>query len=809
MNTFVNDLRFAARTLRKQPAFTTTVIATLALAIGASTAIFSVVESTLLRPLPFQTPERLAFLWGVAGPQRAIRGASIIEIEDWARLTHSFEQIAIYDETSLSLRTTEGADRVDAEMVSASYFPMLGATAAVGRVFTPQEDRVPDANPVVVISDAMWTTRFGRDPHIVGRAVTLNDQPFTIVGVMRPGFKGLSFDTDVWFPAMMAHANGAPKDLTSRGNRWLGAVGRLGNGVTIDAAQADAARAAAQLAKDFPESNRDRGVQLFALRDSYLGSTRTLVLAVFGAVGLLLLIACANVVGLQLVRATGRRREFALRIAIGAGRGRLVRQLVAEGLVLAACSTLIGLLVAYWSLEGLIHVIPPGLLPNYAAPSIDPLAFAFAVAVAAVSGLLVGIVPAFRATQVDLTTSLKQGSRGSAGDFSRGRRLGIQQILIIAELALALVLLVGAGLFVRSLQRQLAVDAGFDAAGVVRAQLSLPQQLRAPQRLQFADALEARAAAVPSVRGAAIGSDMPLGGSSSAAFVYLPDAAQSVRFYRHMVSANFFSTLRIPVIRGRGFTAEDRDGTPNVVVINDAMARRFWSGASPIGKTLRLGSETGPEVTIVGVVGDVRYRDLTTPLATSEPDVYFPLAQFPTSSLQIAVRSDLPAASIGASMRREVAAIDPTVPLYNIESLQALLDRQTASGRFASTLLSVFGTAALLLTAIGLYGALAFLVSLRLREMGIRIALGATQARVVRGIIAHGLRLAIGGAAIGLVAAWLLTRWIATQLYGVGSHDPLVFAVVPALMLAVAAAASWVPARRAARADPQIALRTE
>src|SRR5689334_11756659 len=295
-----NDLRFALRTLRKQPAFSITVLATLGLAIGAATAIFSVVESTLLRPLPFRSPERLAFLWGVAGPQRAIRGGSIVEIEDWARLNHTFDAIAIYDETTLNLRTPEGADRIEAEMVSAPYFPILGATPQIGRVFTVDEDRVPDANPVVVISDDIWTSRFDRDPSIIGRTLTLNDKPFTVLGVMRPGFKGVSFDTDIWFPSMMTHANGGPTNIASRGTRWLGAIGRLRGGVSLATAQADMQRVAAQLAKDFPESNNDRSVRLFTLRESYLGSTRTVLLAVFAGVGLLVLIACANIIGLQL-----------------------------------------------------------------------------------------------------------------------------------------------------------------------------------------------------------------------------------------------------------------------------------------------------------------------------------------------------------------------------------------------------------------------------------------------------------------------------------------------------------------------------
>jgi predicted permease len=808
VDSLVKDIRFAIRTLLKQPAFTSAVVVTLALAIAATTAIFSIVEATLLRPLPFRTPDRLAFLWGVAGPQRAVRGASFIEVQDWARRTRSFEDVAIYDETSLNLRTTEGADRVEAEMVSASYFRMLGTTAERGRVFNADEDRIPDANPVVIISDAMWTARFARDPSAIGRTVTLNEKPFTIVGVMPPGFKGLSFDTDVWFPAMMAHANGAPTDLTNRGTRWLGAVGRLKDGVSMSRAQEDMDGVAAQLAGEFPQSNRDRGVQLQSLRTSYLGSTRVLFVAVFAAVTLLLLIACANVVGLQLVRAAGRRREFALRLAIGAGRGRLVQQLLVEGLVLAIAAAIMGLLVAQFALQALIALSPPGLLPNYAAPSINLVAFAFALLVAIGCGVIFGLVPALRSARVDLADSLKEGARGSATGYGR-RRLGSQQLLVVVEAAISLILLVGAGLYVRSLGKQLSVSPGFDAHNVLRARFVFPGTYSPEARLQLLDRLRSQLAGLPSVRSVAFASDMPLAGSTSASFIHIVESNQSVRYYRHFVDPQYFATLRVPLVAGRTFTPDDRDGMPLVVVINDATARRFWSGEAPIGKTIRLGSDSAPPATIIGVVADVRQRDLTTTFATSEPDVYFPLAQRSPSGIEIALRVDRAPEVLAGPVRQSLSTIDPTIALFGVQSLDALLARQTAPGRFASTVLSVFGVAALLLSAIGLYGVLAFLVTLRRREIGIRIALGATHERVSRDVMNQGLRLVLIGAVAGLLGAALLTHWIASQLYGISARDPGVFVGASLTLLGVAAVASWLPARRAAHVDPQIALRAE
>ncbi len=807
MENLVKDARFAFRTMRKQRAFTATAVATLALAIGATTAIFSVVEATLLRPLPFQTPERLAFMWGVAGPQRAIRGASFIEAQDWARLNQTLEHVAIYDETSLNLRTESGAERVEAEMVSASYFPMLGAEARLGRVFGADEDRTPNTHPVVTISDRMWRTRYGADPNIIGKSLTLNDRPFAVVGVMQPEFSGLSFDTDVWFPAMMVQANGGPTDLSTRGSRWLGAVGRTKPGVTLEQAQADADRVAARLTKDFPESNADRGIQLFSLRDSYLGSTRNIIWSVFAAGGLLLLIACANVLGLQFVRAASRTREIGLRLAIGADRWRLVQQLVVEGLVLSVVSAAAGLVVAYWGLQGLLALAPDGALPTYVTPSINAWTFGFAMLVALGCGILFGLIPALRASRVDLVDALREGSRSSSTGF--GRRIGGQQLLVVAETAVALVLLIGAGLFVRSLQRELSVPPGFDATGVLRARVVLPGQETPDARLRVSQQLEERLSAVPSVRGVAIGSDLPLGGSSSAAFVFIPEKEQAVRFYRHSVTTNFFSTLGIRLLDGRAFSAEDRDGAPPVVTINESMARRFWPSESPVGKRLRLGNAKGPEVTIVGVVGDVRYRDLRTPLATSEPDVYFPMAQRPAGALQLAVRSNLPPENLSNAIRRELAAIDPAMALFGVRPMEELVAQQTANGRFASSLLGVFGVAALVLTAVGLYGVLAFLVSLRSREIGIRLALGATRGRVLGEIVRQGMRLIVVGVVIGVVIASGVTRWVATQLYGIGAHDPVVFTLVPLLLLGVAVFASWLPARRAAQVDPQVTLRSE
>ena len=809
MLTLLHDLRLAIRSLSRQAVFSLSVVAVLGLAVGMGTAIFSLVEETLLRPLPFRTPARLVLLQGVAGPERAVRGASVPEVQDWGRTSRTLEAVAMYDETTLALTTPGGAERIEAEMVSASYFGMMGGRAQLGRTFTADEDRIPDANPVVVLSDAIWRTRFAGDPKVLGRTITLNERAFTVLGVMEPSFRGLSFDTDLWFPSMMMRANGGPADLSDRGQRWLTALGRLRDGVSPERAQRDLDRVARQLATDFPETNADRGVQLVPLREAYLGSTRGIVVALFGAVGLLLLIACANVMGLQLVRATGRGREIALRTALGAAQGRLARQFVAEGLVLAGTAVLVGVVVAHAGLGALTALVPAGVLPPYARPRLDGAALAFALAVGGTCGVLIGLVPALRAPRLALMTSLKDGARGSAAAFQPGRRLGGQQALVVGQTAVALVLLVGAGLFIRTLQRELAVAPGFEAAGVLRARAVLPDRYSPDGRRLVVEQLRNRLLALPGVRGVALGSDLPFSGATSAAFLYIPETAQRLRYYRHSVSPDYFATLGIPVTRGRPFGAADRADAPRVVMISASAARRIWGDADPVGRALRFGDAAGPSVTVVGVVGDVRFRDLTTSLGSSEPDVYVPLSQRPVADLELAVRSALPPAALSAAVRRAVVAVDPQIPLFEVQPMDELLEAQTARSRLASAVLGAFGLAALVLAAVGLYGVLAFLVSTRRREIGIRIALGASRTHVIRGIVKQGLGLvSVGLLAGGVIALWAV-RAVESQLFGISVYDPWVFTAVVALLLSAALAASGIPARRAARTDPQLALRTE
>ena len=822
LSQMLTEFRIALRMLRRRPGFATAVILTLALGIGTSTAVFSLLNAALLRPLPFAEPARLAMIWGVFGDQRDIgnvRGASPAEITDWRTLNRSFTDVAAYDEISLNLRTTGDAQRIDAEMVSAAYFDILGVTASRGRTFLAEEDLVPDARPVAVVSDAFWRARFGADPAIVGKSITLNDRPFTIVGVMKPEFRGISFDTDVWVPMMMISLTSSPSTLEARGNRWLGAVGRLRPGIPWEAAQRDLDGVATRLAAAYPETNANRGVQLFSLQDAALGPTRQLLIAIFTAVLLFLLVACANVINLQLVRATSRRREIALRIAVGADRSRLLRQLVIEGLTLATIGAVAGLTLAVWGLGSLLPLLPNGVLPRYATPSLDWRVLLFATVLTLVCGVLFGLAPALQTRRLAIADSLKEGARAAAGGITSLRRFGMQQMLVMGEVALALILLVGGGLMVRSLQRELAVEPGFKPDRVFTAQISLPRgRYPVPARALFANRLVERLKALPQIEAAAIGSDMPFGGATNGAGMYIDGVTDApVRYYRHRVTHDYFSALGIPLLRGRLFTAADRDSAALVAVISDATARRFWPGTDAIGERIRMGDATGPEATVVGIVGTARFRDLTTNLASprSEPDVFFAFDQRTDVDLSLIVRARPGTTALLPAIQRELTAIDAGVPLYASTPMRDLIDQQTARSRFGSALLGTFSVVALALAAVGIYGVLAFVIGLSRREIAIRMALGATRGRVVGLIVRQGMTLVGMGLVVGLVGAYFATEAmaylagdaLASQLFGVSTTDPVTFVAVPVLLLLVALLASYLPSRAAARIDPQLALK--
>lgn len=815
MRTLIGDSRIALRSLRRRPAFTLVITITMAIAIGATTTMLSVVNAAIVRPLLFPEAQRLVFAQGFLEREQSLRGISYPEAMDWRAMSHAFDGLAVYDQISLNIGDVGGDPRrVEAEIVSADFFRVLGVGAARGRTFLPEEDRVPDAQPVVVIGHGLWQSRFGGIASIVGTSMTVNARPFTIVGVMPPAFRGLSFTSDVWIPMAMVSAIRPVSTLTDRSSRWLSMVGRTKTGLTVADAQRDLERVAMALAVAHPETNRDRSARVTSLRAHYLGTTERLLLALFGAVGFLLAIACANVMSLQLVRAAARRREMALRVALGAGRVSIVRQLLVEGIVLALAGAAGGVVLAQWGIDALVPLAPAGLLPAYADVTIDAAVLGYTVLIAMLVGSLFGLAPALARSRRDLVTALKDGAPSTAAGLGSLRRVRAQQAFVIGEVALALVLLAGATLMIRSLRRQLDVNPGFRADGVMAAQLALPLgRYPGPARVRFVDQLLERVRAFPGVTAAGVGADLPLRGNQSGGqLTYDGGPRDGVTYARHRVSVDYFATLGIPLERGRGFTSADGPDAPRVAIVSAAMARRLWAGRDPIGQRIGFVGDDGPPATVVvGVVGDVRFRDLTGDLlGLSEPvDVYFPFAQRTDETIELAVRSDVDPATIATGLRRAVQELDPSLPIFEVAPLTAALARQTSAARFGSLMLSLFAAIAVVLAGVGIYGLLAFVVGTSSRDIAIRMALGAASASVVGLVVRKGMTLATLGALLGIVVAVASTRVLTSLLFGVGASDPLTLAGVTVLLLAVSLVACWLPARRASRVAPHTALKAD
>jgi putative ABC transport system permease protein len=805
MTQLVRDVRIAFRALRRRPVLLITATATLALGLGAGTGVFSVIEAALLQPLPFRDADRLAVVWGVAGPEQDIRGASPIEIRDWDEGVEALGPLALYNETTVNLTGAGEAEQLEAETVGTGLFEILGVAPILGRGLV-EEDGEAGAAGSAVISHDLWQRRFGGEADAIGQSVVLDDVPFTIVGVMPEGFRGLSFDTEIWVPL---GPFSSPEAFTARGTRWLAAVGRLGPGATVEGAQEQFDAVAARLAEAYPDENADRAALVLPIRDFYVGQSRALLLMVLGGVGLLLLIACANVANLQLVRAVERKQEVALRYALGSGAMQVARHLVAESLVLAAIGGAAGVAVAWAGLRLLLPIIPAGVLPGYAAPGVDGPVLAFGLVTAIGAGALFALAPAVRVARQDPAGALRSGGRGA----TRGAGGRVQRGIIVAEVAVALVLLVAAGLAVDSLRAQLAIRPGFEADGVLAGRLTLGSDVyERDTRIQFVEELVAEIGGVAGVREAAVVSRAPLRGYNSASYIYRAedpmDADHRIRFYFHGMTPRAFELLRIPLVRGRGFTAADRADAPAVAVVSEAFAARIWPGEEPLGRRVVFAGDTA---TVVGVAGNVRQRTLTTSLMDpgEDPDVYFAYPQLPVRSFDVLVRADGDPAPLTGAIRRLVAERDPSLPLYDVATLTSELEAQTALGRMVSAFLGVFAVLALIAAAVGLFGVLAFVVRGRRAEIAVRTALGAGPGRILRLVVGQGLAMVGLGLAIGMVGAIVAGGYTASQLYGVSVNDPVILVGTAVALLIVGALASALPAISALRVDPRAAMAEE
>ncbi|HET9530565.1 MAG TPA: ABC transporter permease [Blastocatellia bacterium] len=808
METLLQDLRYGFRMLLKYPGFTIVAVLTLALGIGMNTAVFSVVNAVLLRPLPYRNPERLVMVWenveklGLARSE--VAPANFIDLCEQGR---AFEQIAAFHNLSLNLAGVGEPERIEGQRVSSGLLRLLGVEPALGRVFLPEEDQ-PGADAVVVISYGLWQRRFGGSPDTVGKSYLLDNRSTTVIGVMPESFQFPDRKAELWVP--MVFETG---EASSRGDHYLKVVARLKDETSIEQAQKELDAIAARLAEQHPRTNSDRGVVLVPLHKDMVGERLTPLLIVFGVVGLVLLITCVNIANLLLARAATRQKEFAVRAALGAGQLRLVRQLLTESLLLAVSGGAAGLLVAVWSIGFLTRLIPDSLSPALGL-SLDARVFTFTLGVSLLAGVIFGLAPSLEFSRPELSEALKEGSRASAG-ASRNR---LRNLLVVSEVALALVLLIGAGLMIRSFFKLVNVDPGFEAENVLtmRVQLAFNKYSSPEQRNAFYDQMLQRIEALPGVHSAGVISFLPLDpvgihftfsikGRTLPGELNLPYAAYRVG------SPDYFRAMEISLLRGRTFTSQDTKDAPSVVIINKNMADRFWPGEDVIGKQIKIGPPDSPNPwsTVIGVVKDVKHNKLEDELS---PQIYAPYYQDRRGFVaprDLVVRTTADPLALAGVIRNEVWAIDQDQPVSKIQTMEEVVSASVVNPRFHTMLLGIFGGLALVLAAVGLYGVMAYSVAQRTHEIGVRMALGARVSDVVMMVLKQGIMLTSIGIALGLGAAFVLTRLMTGLLYGVSSTDLVTFVGVVVFLVVIALLACYIPARRAARVEPVLALRDQ
>ncbi len=801
------DVGHAVRSLRRSPGFSAVAVLALAVGIGGNTAVFSVVDATRTQAIPYKDPDRLVNLIGnVDRGQIERRGASYPDFLDWrAQATRSFEDLAAVDSQMQTLTETDSSERIETEFVSASYFSLLGATPALGRTFRADEDQVDGSELVIVLSDGLWRRKFAADPLVLGRAVTLSGRRFTIIGVMSTGFLGIENDAQLWIP----FGQYAPSDsMLNRGNRGFFVLARLRPGVTLEAAQSDMNTIAARLAREYPATNEARGVEVSPLSTELFGRLRLALQLLMAAIAFVLLIVCANVANLLIARSEVRRREIALRMAIGAGRARLLQQLVTESCVLTVFGAAAGLLLAEATVRVLIRQSPVPF-PLIFTPGLDVRAATFTIAVSLICAVVVGTAPWWQIRIADLSARLKESSRGSDGP--RSQRL--RNALVVAEVALAIVLLVGASLMIQSVRKVAAIDPGFDPDSLLTVHISLPSGPAPPAPLVSGRELLERLRAVSGVSSASLGNDLPLDGNAGANS-FSPEgqatftAQNRPRAYVHRVSPGFFTTLRIPFVAGRTFLDSEASRTPSVVIVSERLASRYWPGEDAIGKRLKFGASDSksPWMSIVGVVREVRYRRVAGEL-DRDPDVYLPFGDN-NAQIALAIRTAVPPASMIAPVREAIRAANATIAVYDVATMVERIRTRSSLSRFITWVMGVFAGLALCLCALGIYGVMSYVVTQRTREIGIRLALGAQPRGVLQTIVGSGARLILIGVVFGIVASIALRRAVSTQLVDVPLTDPAA-GLALALFALVGLAACLVPGLRATRLDPLRALRQE
>jgi putative ABC transport system permease protein len=818
METLLRDLRYGIRGLIKRPGFTAIAIITLALGIGANTAIFSVVNAVVLRPLPYADPDRLVTLWETipGNDRRSVAPANFI---DWRDQNQTCQEMASTYYANFNLTSDGEPERIDGATVTSNFMSMLGARPQLGRIFQPDDDDHQDRN-VVILSDGLWKRRFGAVRDVVGRTIMIDEVPHTVVGVMASGFQFPSH-SELW--VLGRNRNAVPLSLISQfpTNDWNqerdahfnSVIGRLKPGVSLSQAQSDIAGIMRRLEKDFPKTNTGLGSNVVPLHSQLVGDVRRILFILLGAVGFVLLIACTNVANLMLARAVQRDREIAIRTAVGASRFRLIRQLLTESLLLSIVGGLVGLMVSVWAVD-LFLKLSPGNIPRLNEASVDLRLLGFTLLVSIITGVGFGLLPAFQATRTDLNNSLKEG--GTKASQGRQRRRA-RSVLVVTEVALAQVLLVGAALLAISYVRVTQIHPGFNADRVLTAKIAPSRKKYADPRSRetyFASVLE-RLRALPGVESVGMVMNLPLTGSSMNRGFHAegrpePKADENITMDYQVVSPDYFSTLEVPLKRGRGFSEADAGNAERVIVINEALARRYWPNEDPIGKRMMIGesSKENSWRKIVGVVGDIRHASLSeTPVPTAFISYRQDLESWPRMGFAIKTKGD--PASLTPLVRKELAGIDPTQPVYAIEPMENLLREAVAQRRFIMLLLGSLSSIALALALVGIYGVISFSVGERTQEIGIRMALGARAVDVLRMVLSQGVRVIAIGIVIGVAAALALTRLLTSFLFEVSATDLRTFSFVAVLLGAIALLACYIPARRATKVDPLVALRYE
>ena len=834
MENLLQDVRYGLRVLRASPGFAAVAVLSLALGIGANTSIFSVVNAALLRPLPVVEPDRLVFVFS-GSTTDPWSTSSYPDYLDYRAKNEVFSDLLTYSDITLSARVEDQTDLMSGSIVSGNFFDVLGLRAALGRTFTPDEDRTPNTHPVAVISHSLWQQRFGGDQGVIGRQLALNGHAFTIIGVTPAGFKGPEVleDNDIYIPTMMQALVRPPRGgfsgdmnpdlLTRRGARWMKLIGRLKPGVSIEQAQAAITTIAAALQQAYPDTNRNTIATLFPVsKVDPIGYPQLLSVAglLLAVVGIVLLIACANVANLLLARATARRREIAVRLAMGASRTRLVRQLLTESLLISLAGGVAGLLLALWTIDVLKTATPPeGIFAFTLDYSLDGRVLGFTFALAVLTGLIFGLAPALQASRPDLVPALKDEATAATKGH---RRLNLRNTLVVAQVALSLVLLIGAGLFLRSLNNAQSIDPGYAADKILDAQLNINLlRYTRTQGQQFYSQVIERIEALPGVESATLARIVPMSGTGrTSGFVIqgrqasddvnqsegtgLPDNADNVSL--NVVALKYFGTMGISLLQGRDFDTRDKENAPLAAIVNEAFVRRYLADETPVGKRISFRGANGPWSEIVGVVRDSKYRTLG---ESPRPYVYVPLAQNHETGMTLHVRTAGDPLNVAASVRREIQSLDPNLAVTNVQTLSRVIADSLFAARMGAVLLIVFGSLALVLAGVGLYGVMSYAVSRRTREIGIRMALGAGKGNVLRLVLKDGLALVGGGIATGLIVAAAATRLLASFLFGISPLDAATFVAIPVVLTLVALLASYLPARRAAKVDPIIALRYE